>query len=63
MVGITSIAVLSGVIKNIEKLTCISIVNKTKELLTSIFGKLSDIATEKIEDRVIISDLFPYFFG
>lgn len=50
MVGIPLLAVLSGIIENIEKLTGISVATKAKELLTSIFGKLSDKVTEKKED-------------
>lgn len=49
MVGIPLIAVLSGVIENIEKLTGISVATKAKELLASVFGKLSDKVTKKDE--------------
>jgi hypothetical protein len=51
MVGIPLLAVIFGIIDNIEKLSGIPIGAKAKELLSSIFGKLTDKVTEKKDDE------------
>jgi len=42
LAGIPIIALLSGVVENIESLTGISVATKFKEIITGIFGKLND---------------------
>jgi len=49
MVGIPLIALLSGIVENIESLTGIKVATEVKELLSSIFSKLKDKATKKDE--------------
>ncbi|WP_432714796.1 hypothetical protein [Pedobacter sp.] len=42
LAGIPIIALLSGIVENIESLTGLSVATKFKEIVTGIFGKLND---------------------
>ena len=50
MAGIPLIALLSGIVENIESLTGIKVATQVKELLGSIFNNLKDKAIGKKED-------------
>lgn len=50
MVGIPLVALFSGIVENIEHLTGIKVATQTKEVLTNVFGKLSQKIIDKKDD-------------